>query len=280
MIRYFKQIPGLEEGYRGLYVGGKIRPMKSVGDFYKIKDYLLVKDRLQTLGLSDVEVKISVTGPVTLGVTCAANAIKHYKGILDQDLYRDLSDALSPIIDELLRLGSLVQIDEPGISSGFMEPGRAVEIVNYMISGLSNLPKGFKGLSAHICGDLTKIKGLVSELLKLKVETLSFAFRGKAEGKNLSAIDKEPLESSKKFLGVGCVSVTAREPADVDSVEQILETAKRIVDKVGLRNVAYFHPDCGLRGVSVEVAERILHRLKLATEKLESFLNCSQLPTG
>ena len=273
MIRYFKQIPGLEEGHKGLRVGGKIRPMKRVDEFYKIKECGLVKDYLQSLGLSDVKVKISVTGPVTLGVTCAANGVKHYRGILDQDLYRDLSDALSPIIDELLRLGSLVQIDEPGISSGFMEPNRAVKIVNYMISGLSHLPKGFKGLSAHICGNLTKIEGLTSELLKLNVKTLSFAFSGEAGRRNLSAINKELFESSKKSLGIGCASVTARKLAEVDSIERILETAKKAVDKVGLRNVAYFHPDCGLKGASVEVVDAILHRLKVATEKLGRLLN-------
>ncbi len=249
--------------------------MAEVETFYKITDFKILKSYLEEIGRDDVKIKTSITGPVTLGFTCAINGINYYSSIFDENIYYDLANALIPIMNRLLELNSFIQIDEPGISSGFIPPKKAVEIINFMVSNLMVESNDFGKISIHICGDLTRIKGLMDEILKLKVKTLSLAFSGRKEKGNINLIDKEKLELFNKNLGVGCASVTARNLNEVDSVEKIFNLIKEIIGKINLSNIAYFHPDCGLREVSIEIAEEILYRIKLATEKLD----CSQLPT-
>lgn len=274
MINYFRQIPGLK-GENKLHIGGKIKPMADVETFYKIIDFKILKSYLEEIGRGDVKIKTSITGPVTLGFTCAINGINYYSSILDENIYYDLANALIPIMNRLLELNSFIQIDEPGISSGFIPPKKAVEIINFMISNLVIESNDFDKISIHICGDLTRIKGLMDEILKLKVKTLSLAFSGRKEKDNINLINKEKLELFNKNLGVGCASVTVKDLSEVDSIEKIFDLVKAIIEKVGLGNIAYFHPDCGLREVPIKVAEEILYRINLATEKLD----CSQLPT-
>jgi len=274
MINYFNQIPGLK-GEKRLYISGKIKPMENVETFYKIVDFKILKSYLEEIGRSDVKIKTSITGPITLGFICAMNGLNYYSSIFDENIYYDLSNALKPIINRLLELNSFVQIDEPGISSGFIDPKKSIEILNFMLSNLTIESKDFEKISIHICGDLTRIKGLMDEILKLKVKTLSLAFSGKKEKGNINLINKEKLEFFNKNLGVGCASVTVRNINEVDSIEKIFNLIKEIVNKVGLSNIAYFHPDCGLKEVPIEIADEILHRIKTATEKL----NCSNLPT-
>ncbi|MEM2843094.1 MAG: hypothetical protein QXZ53_04365 [Candidatus Bathyarchaeia archaeon] len=275
MINYFKQIPGLK-GEDKLYIGGKIKPMKNIDEFYKIADFKILKNYINKIGKSDVNIKTAVTGPVTLGLTCAINKIKYYSSIFDQEIYYDLSNALKPIISRLLELNSFVQIDEPGVSGGFINPKKATEILNYMISDLTFNANNLEKLSIHICGDLTRIPNLINEILKLKVKTLSLAFSGRKERGNIDLINKEKFKLFNKALGVGCASVTARTLSEVDSIDQIFNLVKAVAVKTGLSNIAYFHPDCGLKEVSIDVAEEILYRVKIATEKL----NSSQLPAG
>jgi len=275
MINYFKQIPGLE-GEDKLYIGGKIKPMKNIDESYKIVDFKILKNYINKTGRSDVNIKTAVTGPVTLGLTCAINKIKYYSSIFDEEIYYDLSDALKPIISRLLELDSFVQIDEPGIAGGFMNPKKAIEILNYMLSDLAFNANNLERLSAHICGDLTRIPNLIDEVLKLKVKTLSLAFSGRKERGNINLINKEKFKLFNKSLGVGCASVAARTLSEVDSIDQIFNLIKAVAVKVELSNIAYFHPDCGLKEASIDVAEEILYRIKIATERL----NCSQLPAG
>jgi methionine synthase II (cobalamin-independent) len=275
MINYFKQIPGLT-GENKLYIGGKIKPMKNVDEFYKIVDFKILKNYLNKINRSDVSVKTAITGPVTLGLTCAINSVKYYSSIFDQEIYYDLSNALKPIIIRLLELNSFVQIDEPGISGGFMEPKKAIEILNYMLLDLTLNESELEKISIHMCSDLTRIPGLMDEILKLKVKTLSLAFSGNKEKKNINLINKEKFEFFNKTLGVGCVSVAAKNLNEVDSINKIFNLIKNVTIKIGLNNIAYFHPDCGLKEVSIDVAEEILYRFKIATEKL----NSSKFPAG
>ncbi len=42
-----------------------------INEFYKIKDYKTVKSILESLEKESVKIKIGITGPMTLGTTCA-----------------------------------------------------------------------------------------------------------------------------------------------------------------------------------------------------------------
>ena len=79
MITYFGQIPGFGGGSRGLKVSGRIRPMDEPGEFYKLVDYARYEGvpRRQSAG-ADVKTKITLTGPVTLGMTAAMGGVTGY----------------------------------------------------------------------------------------------------------------------------------------------------------------------------------------------------------
>ncbi|MGZ4849934.1 MAG: hypothetical protein ACXV2C_00980, partial [Candidatus Bathyarchaeia archaeon] len=111
MIQYFEQIPGLERLDDGLKIVGKIEPIKrnKIDEFYKINDYRKVKSILESLGKESVKVKITITGPMTLGTTCALadieSTMKHYNLDQEESLFSDFSRALLPLVQEALNIG-------------------------------------------------------------------------------------------------------------------------------------------------------------------------------
>ena len=124
MIQYFEQIPGLERLSDGLRIVGKIEPMEGdkIDGFYKIIDYKTVKSILENLGKESVKIKISITGPMTLGTLCAStdieSTLEHYDLDDEEALYSDFSRALLPLAERALDIGAYVQIDEPLLSTG------------------------------------------------------------------------------------------------------------------------------------------------------------------
>jgi 5-methyltetrahydropteroyltriglutamate--homocysteine methyltransferase len=266
MIQYFNQIPGLGSTPRGLRVTGKIKPMKNPYDSYKIRDYLKARELLRKLRATDKEVKVAVTGPVTLGVSCAVAGVSGYRGPLDEGLYEDLIEALAPLASIPLAEGAWLQVDEPGVSAGFQNPGKSVQYLNELARRLevSNADKA--RLTVHICGDLTKIPGLKDELTRLEVKNLSLAFSGPLEEKNINLPLKRVLEPHGKKLGVGCVSVTPRSVEEVDAVEAVKSRVEALIRKVGAEKIVFLHPDCGMRNTPIQVAEEILSRMEKATK--------------
>jgi len=144
---------------------------------------------LKKNAIKNVDIKTSITGPITLGYTCAVHGeIGNYRDMRDNEIYSDLADALGPLIQELLEMGSYVQIDEPGLSANYMKPEKAVLILNKMLKSISYDFDSKEKMSLHVCGDLTKTKNLVDNLLKIKVNTLSLEFSGKKENIDLTLI--------------------------------------------------------------------------------------------
>jgi methionine synthase II (cobalamin-independent) len=261
MITYFEEIPGLRRGTKGLVVDSKILPPPEPLDLAKTKDFILAKDYLRTLGREDIALKTAITGPITLGVTCAAAGLKYYSGLRDHRLYRDLSEALEPLISTLLKLGSYVQIDEPGLSARYMVPAVAVPILKDLFNRVNTSKKISGSLSIHVCGRLDKSLKIVESLLGLNLDVVSLAFSGPTERSNIDQLSESLLEGSGKHLGVGCTSVSITQKETVEGAEDIYKRIKEVCDKVGRKNVAYAHPDCGLKGTPLEVSEFILQRL-------------------
>ncbi|MEM3078771.1 MAG: hypothetical protein QXF21_00455 [Thermoproteota archaeon] len=265
MIQYFNQIPGLGSTPRGLRVTGRIKPMKNPYESYKIRDFLKARELMRKLGAADAEVKVAVTGPVTLGVSCAAAGVSGYRGPLDEDLYEDLIDALAPLASIPLAEGAWLQVDEPGVSAGFQNPVKSVQYLNELARRLEVSDSDKGRLTVHICGDLTKMPGLKVELAKLEVKNLSLAFSGPVEKRNLSLPLKRVLEPYDKRLGVGCVSVTPTSIEEVDSVDAVKSRVEALTSKVGGGKIVFLHPDCGMRNTPLQVAEEILSRMEKAT---------------
>jgi methionine synthase II (cobalamin-independent) len=249
MITYFEQIPGLARGNRGLRVSGKIRPMDDPDDFFKIKDYRLVHSILDDMKRRDVKTKITLTGPVTLGVTSAMGGLTGYSNMRDPSLYSDCADALLPLAIRALEVGAHLQIDEPGLSARFESP-------KYLERLLSSLPDSAidEGrVSLHVCGAVGRV---FSELMGLSVNIFSFGFSRAQESKNIETISVEPLRDEKRF-GVGFISNTFLE--EPDTVLSRLQGIARILSS---DNIAYIHPDCGFGSTSPELVEPILRNMR------------------
>ncbi|MGQ9781144.1 MAG: hypothetical protein ACUVQ8_02660 [Nitrososphaeria archaeon] len=266
MIGYFGALKGLDMTPRGPCVASRISAMDNPKDFVKLKDLILVRNHLKKIGREDVDVKVAITGPVTLGFSAALNGLTYYSSISDPSLYTDFAEALNPLILEVAKAGCHVQIDEPSLSSRVMDSSKAVKIIN---ESCRDFPDSFYDegkLVLHTCGALNE--NLLRDFMKLDAPILSLAFSSPIVKRNIEIISRVILRDNGKKLGVGCVSVQASRSEDVEDTETIIRRLKAIREKVGDDLIAFIHPDCGLRGTSQETAELILKRMNLATEHI------------
>jgi 5-methyltetrahydropteroyltriglutamate--homocysteine methyltransferase len=253
MITYFEQIPGFGRGSRGLKVTGRITPMENPGDFYKIRDIKLVKARLRSVGRSGAKVKVTITGPVTLGMTAAMGGLTGYRGVRDPTLYEDCADALTPLAEAALDAGALLQIDEPGISARFESP----KYTERLFTALPDSAIDDGRVSLHVCGDVGRVW---DDLMGLSVGILSFGFSRAQEARNVETLSAKKLEAGKR-LGVGFISNTYLEDASAARAR-----LAKIAGIVGVENIAYIHPDCGFAPTQPELVEPILTNMKRAAD--------------
>lgn len=258
MIGYFENIPGLERNQRGLYIKSKILPPNNVSNFIKFRDAEIVKQYLDIKGKHDARLKVTITGPITLGFSTAINGLNYYSSIRDTNIYVDFANALSPIIEEVYRKGYYLQIDEPSLSAKVIDTKLGVNILNNL---LKNLPSSFKDEKTiiHVCGQLNS--RIFSDLLNVDAKVLSLAFSAPNVQKNIELLSKQILNDSGKRLGVGCISVQVSSLEDVDSIEVVLRRLSQIREKIGIEYFALVHPDCGLRALNDKIAETILERM-------------------
>jgi 5-methyltetrahydropteroyltriglutamate--homocysteine methyltransferase len=253
MITYFEQIPGLSKGSRGLKVSGKIRPMDDSDDFLKIEDFHRVQSYLDSINRRDVKTKITLTGPVTLGMTSAMGGLSSYRNVRDSQLYMDCADALLPLATRALGVGAHLQIDEPGISARFESP----KYLERLLSALPDNAVDEGRVSLHVCGSVGRV---YKELMDLSVNIFSFGFSRAQESMNIETISSESLKEGKR-LGVGFISNTSLEDPDT-----ALRRLNKIAGIVGVENIAYIHPDCGFAPTPPDLVEPILMNMKEASD--------------
>lgn len=262
MIEYFEQIPGLGRRFGRPAILDRIRAPSDLEDFPKLIDCRRALSYLDEVGRSDVGVKVTITGPITLGFTYAIGGLGPYRGVLDKSLYLDLAHALIPIMERAVKLGCYIQVDEPGLTGRFLPVNLAGEVLGEMFEE-ARLPRGS---ALQVCGSLRGVPGLFEMLLKLDIDVLSLAFSGEVERCNLEVVSRRALEDHGKRLGAGFVSNVVAE-----SAEEALRRLEMIARRVGVDNIAFVHPDCGFRGTRLEVVERILEAMRDASVRfLES----------
>jgi methionine synthase II (cobalamin-independent) len=267
MIGYFKSLPGLGTKSTGPHVKSKIMPYEEPHSFAKLLDLRFVRDYLKSKRREDVKVKVSITGPITLGFACACNGVEHYSGIGDVRLYSDFASALKPLVEAVAKADCYVQVDEPSLAIRVMEASEAVKIVNTALSGVPDSVYDAEKLIVHVCGSLTR--SLFEDLTSLEAPVLSLAFSSPSVKGNVDAISKLSLKGHWKKLGVGCVSVQARTKEEVETARSVFHRLKVIRDKIGTENIALLHPDCGMRGTGGDALGSILERVRDSAVYLE-----------
>ena len=268
MIAYFAEIlPGLKPMGSSSYVKGKIKPPEDVTVYQKVKDFMFVRNYLEQIGQTN-KIKLTITGPVTIGFSCAINGLEGspYSTVKDLQLYADTSTALKPIAAEFQKIGALVQIDEPGLAAGYVNwKNFSRELFQWINEVTSELKT--ENVILHVCGRLHK-RLFEDILVKFEnIGTLSFAFDGTIEKGNIDIISRNLLEDHGKKLGLGCISGVNQVLSDPETIKSNITTA---VEKVGLDNIKFIHPDCGLKALSPEKAEMVLKNM---TEGAELFEN-------
>lgn len=270
MINYFKSLPGLGTKPSGPYVKSRIMPFEEPEAFSRLEDLLYVKGYLKSKNREGAKVKVSITGPITLGFACACNGVEHYSGMRDMRLYSDFASALKPLATAIAKTGCYLQVDEPSLSIRVMEASQAVKVVNEMLLGVTGSVYDEGKLIVHVCGPLNK--PLFEDLMSLDAPVLSLAFGAPTVKGNLEAISKLSLQGHRKRLGVGCVSVQTKTKEDVDALDVVIQRLNMIADKVGEERIAFVHPDCGMRGTSEDAVEPILDRVAKSAEYLKKRL--------
>jgi methionine synthase II (cobalamin-independent) len=258
MVSYFAESfagLGVESGMP--VITGRIALEGSAGDFSKVKDLAYIRSKYP-----DSPIKVAITGPTTLGMTCGSRKMaSHYRGLLDFSLYEDIASSLAPVAQELARLGAHVQIDEPFLSQGYRDLPERVALLDRVAEGLPP-----ERTSVHVCGFIGRF-GLMDHLLRLEnVSVLSFGFAGRQERANLNLLKEDAFLASGKRLGAGCIAVTPLSEAEVDPPEAVNTLLGSILDKVGPDSVAYAHPDCGLRATSKSLVPMVLDNFRAGVD--------------
>ncbi|OGS42967.1 MAG: hypothetical protein A3K76_01380 [Euryarchaeota archaeon RBG_13_57_23] len=258
MVSYFAEsFDGLAIEHWAPVVTGKIQLRSDPGDFSKVKDLEYVRSKFP-----DLKIKVAITGPTTLGMTCGSRKIRsHYKNIMDFSLYEDLAAALAQIAKALVDRGANVQIDEPFLSQGYKDLEARVRLIDGMAEGLPA-----ERISVHVCGFVGG-HGVVNHLQQLdNVSVLSFAFSGTLERRNIEHVSRAGFQDHGKKLGAGCVAVTPLSENQVNSPETVAAKLKEIAGKVGRENIAYAHPDCGMRATDKSLVPIILRNMRAGVD--------------
>lgn len=181
------------------------------------------------------KVKGIITGPTTLAHGLHISTPMYRS---KEEVALDLAAALVTEARALEATGiTLLQIDEPILSTGIADLGIAKQAVEQIASSV-RVPT-----CMHVCGNLANV---LDEILKFNVNVLDFEFSNNPQ--NLDILSRRDLDG--KMLGYGCVDSSS------ETVETVPEIKKRIE-----KGVEYFDPkillidpDCGMRMRSRESA--------------------------
>lgn len=253
MIFYLAQsIPGLAVENGVPIVSGKITPPEDPTCVHKVADYFLLKKKYP-----DLKFKVSLTGPTTLAIGCGSKKIGGgYRNYVDPALAQDLAAALKEIVRPLAKAKAIVQVDEPFFSQGFRDLKERIRLVDDMLEGCQH------GLcTIHVCGWLGR-QPVLQELVKMEnVEILSHAFSTGLERDNIKLIDRALFADNGKKLGAGIVSVSPYRKEDIETPQVVSKRLRDIVSRMGIENIGFVHPDCGMRATQSDYVEGILRSL-------------------
>ncbi len=258
MISYFAEsFAGLAVENGQPMITGKIALKGRPEDFSKVKDldYMLSEH-------PGLKVKVTLTGPTTIGMTCGSRKIRaHYRNLTDFSICEDIAEALKPIAKAVIDRGAYLQLDEPFLSQGYRDLAERVKLLDGVAEGLVR-----DRVSVHVCGFIGGF-GVVRRLAMLdNISVLSFGFAGRTESPNIEHISRATFEDNHKKVGAGCIAVTPMDEEQVDSPESVCDILSGISERIGRENIAYAHPDCGMRATNRSLVPIIMANMRAGVE--------------
>lgn len=251
MVAYFADhIPGFEINDGRTMITGKVSPPE---------DTPLVQDLIHAKRISSgtCEVKAIITGPVTMAFFSELTPSAPYSGFRDEKLYTDIGEALAVEAEIISKHGfTTFQFDEPSFSIG-----APMDLAKRALEALTSNVKGVKAL--HVCGNL---KRSFREIVRIEgIDILSLAFKDNPG--NFDAVDRKAIVDHGKKLGAGCVSSMENRVEEKGAIRQLLD---RLFAAYEPENIAWAHPDCGLRALDRAVAVGKLREMVKAVREAEA----------
>ncbi|MCK9150828.1 methionine synthase [Methanobacterium alcaliphilum] len=263
MVEIFaRHIPGMivEEGT--CKIKGKINPpVQSIGSDDLKFALKILKNTLNQLNIdpnlnndliNKKGVKGIITGPTTMVYSSRIEGFydpsKKDKAVLD------MASALKKEAQFLETSGaSVIQLDEPFISTGLVNMGTAKKAVEIISKDLS-IP-----VALHVCGDVEQV---FSKILKFNVDIVDCEFAGIPH--NIDLLESQSSFNNKK-IGFGCLD-TKKE--SVETIGSILTLLKKGADIIGVENML-IDPDCGMRMLPRDAAFSKLKNMVEASKVLD-----------
>ncbi|CAB3288177.1 Methionine synthase [Methanocaldococcus lauensis] len=239
-------------GFDGKRVIGKIEFIEPI----TVKDILYAKNIAKKLN-PKVVVKGIITGPCT--ISASVRVENYYTDNRDENLIYDIAKALRKEVEELKKYVSIIQIDEPILSTGLYDFDIARKAIDIIVKDL-NIK-----FSMHVCGNVYNI---IEELNKFNVDILDHEFA--SNRKNLDI-----LECIEKKVGFGCVNTKIKKVESVDKIKSLIEEGLEILknnenlSKNLFENIL-IDPDCGMRLLPIDVAFNKLKNMVKATKLIKS----------
>ena len=208
-------------------------------------------------------IKGILTGPCT--IASSVRVENYYSDNKDENLIYDLANALKKEAEAIQNYVSMIQIDEPILSTGLYDLDTARRAIKRITENLK-VP-----VAMHVCGNVVNI---FDELNTFNVDILDHEFA--SNRKNLDI-----LESVDKKVGFGCINTKLKTVESVDEIKDLINEGFEILKNnksfmeingnmaVKLNNYMIIDPDCGMRLLPLDVAQGKLKNMVIASDEFE-----------
>jgi 5-methyltetrahydropteroyltriglutamate--homocysteine methyltransferase len=209
------------------------------------KDFKLDPKEMDKKGVKGI-----ITGPTTMVYSSRMDGF--YDPANRDKAVLDMAYALKKEAKFLEMAGaSVIQLDEPFISTGLVNLSTAQKAVEIISKDLS-IP-----VALHVCGDIGQV---LSRILKFKVDIVDCEFAGIPH--NIQALESQSSFNKKK-IGFGCLD-TKKE--SIETIQDVSNLIKKGEDIIGTENML-IDPDCGMRMLSREAAFSKLENMVIASRQ-------------
>ncbi|MBW9222411.1 methionine synthase [Methanothermococcus sp. SCGC AD-155-C09] len=211
-------------------------------------------------------IKGILTGPCT--IASSVKVENYYSDNKDESLIYDLANALKKEAESIQDHVSMIQIDEPILSTGIYELNTAKRAIKRITENLK-VP-----VAMHVCG---KVVDIFEELNTFNVDILDHEFA--SNRKNLDI-----LEETNKKIGFGCINTKLKSVESLDKIKDLLNEGLEVLKNNNslfsdgknngnildiLNEYILIDPDCGMRLFPLDIAYKKLRNMVRASEEWE-----------
>ncbi len=252
--------PRAKTDYFDYFDAAVTRPLHASDDLGLVEDFRFVRQ------LTDLPVKVSITGPFSL-----ARRIDDTGYSDNGELVRALARTLAAEAGRLAAAGAqILQIDEPFLAGRPEEVELAIEAINLVTEGAE------VSWSLHVCwgnryarplweGHYDFLFPLVKQT-DVQMLALEFARTGDDD---LRLLEQHGWD---RGLGLGVIDVKSRQVESADLVAARIRRALRVVSPDRL----VINPDCGLRHVPLDIAQAKLAAMVAGVAQVRAELGAEQ----